>query len=99
MASDSNRRFVDTSDDEIVAKRLKLNLDNMIKSNQKSANILRECLLEKQQDPSFDTVRLNETLGHFYVDVRKPDGSKYKATSFESIRNGINRYLHAVSST
>jgi hypothetical protein len=38
-------------------------------------------------------VRLNETLGHFYVDVRKPDGSKYKATSFESIRNGINRYL------
>jgi hypothetical protein len=55
MASGSSRRFGDASNDEIAAKRLKLNSDNTIKSNQKSANILREYLLEKQQDPSFET--------------------------------------------
>jgi hypothetical protein len=27
------------------------------------------------------------------MDLRKPDGGRYKATSFESIRHGINRYL------
>lgn len=42
---------------------------------------------------SYDSVRLNETLAHFYVDLRKPDGGRYKTTSFELIRNGLNRYL------
>lgn len=42
---------------------------------------------------SYDSVRLNETLAHFYVDLRKSDGSRYKTTSFELIRNGLNRYL------
>ena len=36
---------------------------------------------------------MNETLAHFYMDLRKPDGGRYKDTSFESIRHGINRYL------
>lgn len=36
---------------------------------------------------------LNETLAHFYLDLRKPDGGRYKATSFELIRYGLNRYL------
>ena len=38
-------------------------------------------------------MRLNETLAHFYMDLRKPDGGRYNATPFESIRHGINRYL------
>jgi hypothetical protein len=38
-------------------------------------------------------VVVTETLAHFYIDLRKPDGGRYKATSFESIRHGINRYL------
>lgn len=42
---------------------------------------------------SYDSVRLNETLAHFYVDLRKPDRGRYKTTSFELIRNGLNRYL------
>lgn len=42
---------------------------------------------------SYDSVLLNETLAHFYVDLRKPDGGRYKTTSFELIRNGLNRYL------
>lgn len=36
---------------------------------------------------------LNETLAHFHLDLRKPDGGRYKATSFELIRYGLNRYL------
>ena len=32
-------------------------------------------------------------LAHFYMDLRKPDRGRYKATSFESIRHGINAYL------
>jgi hypothetical protein len=44
---------------------------------------------------TFDRVRLNETLSHLYVDIRKPDGERYKATSLESIRHGLNRYLRS----
>lgn len=80
MAANDSRRFGDTSADEIEHNRLRRNLEN-IRSNWKCANILR------------DSVRLNEMLAHFYVDVRKPDGGIYKATSFESIRIGFNRYL------
>lgn len=75
---------------------LRLNSENTFRINRKSANILRDFLEEKQQDPlfeSYDSVRLNKTLGHFYVDLRKPDGGRYKATSFEWILNGLNRYL------
>lgn len=38
-------------------------------------------------------IRLNVTLAHFYVDLRKPDGGRYKATSFKSIHSVLNRYL------
>lgn len=50
----------------------------------------------KKQDPlfeSYDSVRLNETITHFYVDLRKLDGGRYKATSFELIPYGLNRFL------
>lgn len=85
----------DTSADEIQHKRLRLNSGNTFRSNRKCAYTLPDYLGEKQ-DPlfkSYDSVRLNVTLAHFYVDLRKPDGGRYKATSFESIRNGLNRYL------
>lgn len=39
---------------------------------------------------------LNETLAHFHLDLRKPDGGRYKATSFELIRYGLNRYLKSL---
>jgi hypothetical protein len=96
MATNVSRRFAETTEEEIQTKRLKLNADNTLKSNKKSANILREYTKEKNQDSLFEnyvTVRLNETLAHFYTDLRKPDGGRYKSTSFESIRHGINRYL------
>lgn len=68
----------------------------LIRKTLLGANIFLDYLKEKQQDPlfeSYDFVRLNERLAHFYVDLRKPDGGRYNATSFESIRNGLNKYL------
>lgn len=43
----------------------------------------------------FDSsVILNETLAHFYVDLRKPEGGcRYKVTLFESLHNGLNNCL------
>ncbi|CAG2208062.1 unnamed protein product [Mytilus edulis] len=81
-----------------MQKRLNVNAENTSKANRKCANILRDYLQEKEQDDDFekfDCVRLNETLCHFYVDLRKGDGERYKASSLESIRHGINRYLKA----
>ena len=52
--------------------------------------------MQKGQDENFenlDYVSLDEVLGHFYLDLRKSDGTYYKANSLESIRHGINRHL------
>jgi hypothetical protein len=40
--------FAETTEEEIQTKRLKLNADNTLKANKKSANILREYLKEKK---------------------------------------------------
>lgn len=96
MAASDSRRFADTSAEEIQHERLRFNSENTFRSNRKCANIFLDYLEEKQQDPlfeSYDFVRLNERLAHFYVDLKKPDGGRYIATSFESIRNGLNKYL------
>jgi hypothetical protein len=42
---------------------------------------------------TFDDVKLDEHLEHFYMDLRKVDDCYYKANSLESIRLGINHYL------
>ncbi|CAC5408693.1 unnamed protein product [Mytilus coruscus] len=72
------RRFVDTSDKEIEQKHLKMSADKTIKQNIAAATIFREYLKEKKMDPGFehyDTLKLDEALGHFYMDVRKSDGN------------------------
>jgi len=48
MATNVSRRFAETTEEEIQTKRLKLNADNTLKANKKSANILREYLKEKK---------------------------------------------------
>ena len=40
-------------------------------------------------------VKLDEVLSHFYMDIRKTDGSQYKTTSLNCIRYYISRYLKA----
>lgn len=42
---------------------------------------------------AFDNAKLDECLGHFYMDLRKVDGSHYKVNSLEGIRQGLNRHL------
>jgi hypothetical protein len=58
---------------------------------------LRDYLKEKKsQDTAFehfDEVQMNEMLGHFYIEVRKPNGEKYKTISLENICHGLNRFL------
>ena len=92
----TQKRFAQTTDDEVQNKRLKLNAKNTLMANKKCGNILRDYLQENHMDDkfmTFDAVRLNEVLARFYMDLRKPDGDHYKSTSLEGIRSGLNRYL------
>ena len=89
------KRFAESTEEEISEKRRKLNAGTTLKSNKSAAKILKDYLVQKGQDENFenlDDVSLDEVLGHFYLDLRKSDGTYYKANSLESIRHGINRY-------
>jgi hypothetical protein len=44
---------------------------------------------------TFDKVRLNEALPHFYINPRKTDRDKYKVNSLENIGHSLSRYLQA----
>lgn len=75
-----------------------MNSSNTIKSNNKTANLLRKYLKEKGKDSnfeSFDLVQLNEVLIHFYIDAQKPDGEKHKTTSLQNIRHSLNRFMRS----
>ena len=87
----SNKRFATTSEEEITAKKT-------LKQNEAAATVLKEYLRQKKMDVNFkkyDDVKLDEVLSHFYMDIRKTDGSQYKTTSLNCIRYPINRYLKA----
>lgn len=89
-------RFAQTTEEERELKRIKLNSEKTLKANKGAAKVFKDYLLEKGETADFETfddVKLDEILGHFYMDLRKVDGSYYKANSLESIRHGINRYL------
>lgn len=94
----ASKRFAQTTVEEVQQKRFKVNSSNTIKCNNTAPNVLREYFKEKGQDSnfeSFDVVQLNEILGHFYIDARKPDGEKYKTTCLENIRHSLNRFLRS----
>ena len=91
-------RFASLNADELEEKKKLINSKETIKCNAKSARVLKAYLREKKQDENFeefDAVRLNEILIHFYLSARKQDGKHYKATSFESMRHALNRYLQS----
>ena len=95
---DSTERFTSLSEEEIQNLRTELNSKSTQKSNKRAAGTLRQYLMEKKQRSdfeNFDKVSLNAALSQFYVNLRKPDGTKYKMTSFESIRHSLNRYLQS----
>ncbi|XP_076100735.1 uncharacterized protein LOC143069814 [Mytilus galloprovincialis] len=82
----------------MMDKRLKINAANTLRSNKKAGNTLREYFRESEMDIRFeeyDEVRLNDILGQFYMNARKPDGNHYKISSLENIIYGLNRYLRS----
>ncbi|CAG2223465.1 unnamed protein product [Mytilus edulis] len=93
-----SKRFGTSTRQDIDDKRRTFTPTRHKKSNTLSAKLFREYLTSKNHDAdfgSFTTQRLDEALPHFYLDVRKMDGSMYKTSSLESIRHGLNRHLKA----
>ena len=67
------KRFATTTEAEIEEKRLQLNAERTKKQNKAAAAILKDYLFQKKMDiefEEFDVVKLDEFLGHFYMDIR-----------------------------
>jgi hypothetical protein len=78
------KRFVSTTDEEIEQKRLKMNAQNIA-----AATLLRKYVKEKHLDTAFEHYnpqQLEESLTHFFMDVRKSDGVRYKTTSLSCLK-------------
>jgi hypothetical protein len=72
MERKKDKRFVETSNEEIESKRLKMNAEKTLKQNESTDTRLREYLIERKKDTKFedyDTLKLDEVLSHFYVDA------------------------------
>ncbi|XP_071181348.1 uncharacterized protein [Mytilus edulis] len=95
----ATKRFASLTADEIEKKKMLINSKETIKSNQKAVRLLKAYLKATDEDEQFEEYnsgKLNEVLGHFYMNARKQDGEHYKATSFENTRHALNRHLHGV---
>ena len=88
----ATKQFASLAVDEIGKKKMLIKAKETMKRNQKAARTLKAYLKEADQDENleeFDAAKLNEVLGHFYMNARKQDGEHYKATSFENIRHAF----------
>jgi hypothetical protein len=95
----ATKQFASLAVDEIGKKKMLIKAKETMKRNQKAARTLKAYLKEADQDENleeFDTAKLNEVLGHFYMNARKQDGEHYKATSFENIRHPLSIHLQGV---
>ena len=91
-------RFASATKEEIKEKKSNINSKNTLKSNKSAAKILQDYLIEKKMDAEFEKLdknQLNDILVHFYVNVRKGNGEKYKLSSLENLRYSLNRYLQS----
>lgn len=92
--------FVLSTAEEKQGKRLKLNSSKTLQENKGAAKVFKEYLKVKGENENFqdfDNVKLDEMLGHFYMDLRREDGSHYKVNSLETIRHDINIYIFEVA--
>ena len=95
----ATKQFASLAVDEIGKKKMLIKAKKTMKRNQKTARTLKAYLKEAGQDENleeFDAAKLNEVLGHFYMNARKQDGEHYKATSFENIRHPLSIHLQGV---
>ena len=90
------KRFASFSSDEIQEKKRLLTPKTTIKSENTAANTFRDYLKEKGVNTMFENFtkgELDTTLSSFYIEARTRQGDLYKATSMQSFRYGLNRYL------
>ena len=91
-------RFASTTAAELLAIKENVNARNTRKANERACSLLKSYLKEKEMPSSFwlfSKKELNEVLVQLYVNVRQVNGQKYKVSSFENIRHGLNRYLRS----
>ena len=65
-----------------------MNAQKTIKQNIAAATLLHKYLKEKHLDTAFEHYnpqQLDECLVHFFMDVRKSDGERYRTTSLSCI--------------
>ena len=91
-------RFATTTQLEAENKLDNLNAKNTKRATKNAAKILQEYLIEKKLSGKFESLpdaELNDLLAQFYFDLRKIDGQKYKVSSLEGLRYGLNRHLQS----
>ena len=91
-----NSRFASSSNEDIVDLLNKRHAKNTKRSTNRCIQLFKQYLREKGEDTEFEKFekdKLKENLKHFYVDVRKEDGSEYKKSSVQNLRQGLKRYI------
>ena len=89
-------RFASLSEEELQVIVSNKDSNNTKKSTSVSVNILRDYLLEKNEDIHFETLcnkDLDNLLCKFYAEARTSKGDLYKKSTLQAIRHGINRHL------
>ena len=79
--------------DELVTNR---HSKNTKRSTARCVQLFRDYLSEKRESvdfESFDKDKLKKWLTKFYVEVKKKDGTDYRKSSIQNLKNGLKRYL------
>ena len=86
-------RFATTSDAELLRVIENGHAKNTRKANERAASLLK-CYLKEKNMPvnfaHFSKKELNDVLAQFYINVRQVNGEKYKVSSLENLRHGLN---------
>ena len=89
-------RFATTSDAELLRVIENGHAKNTRKANERAASLLK-CYLKEKNMPvnfaHFSKKELNDVLAQFYINVRQVNGEKYKVSSLENLRHGLNRFF------
>ncbi|XP_069765884.1 activating transcription factor 7-interacting protein 1-like isoform X2 [Narcine bancroftii] len=89
-------RHVCVTEEDLIGLEEERNEKNTRKQTDWAVNILKQWLIEKGKDGTFETISVEELDGilrEFYGTVRNHDGNTYSISSYKSIRAGLNRHL------
>lgn len=95
--SGKKRNFNILSDDQVAAKKKKLENENTIKQ-EKRADTAFTLFLQASGETDleywdYDNNKLDKYLGKFFFGVEKAEGEKYKINSLQGFRYALNRIL------